>query len=46
MVLMYIQNNDAMFAARDHVYKTLQYIDSAIPERNGEISVVPSARSG
>jgi hypothetical protein len=31
---------------RDHAYKTLQHIDSAIPEPNGEISVVPIARSG
>ncbi len=46
MVQMHIQDNDVMFAARDHGYKTLRDIDSAILERNGEINVVPTARSG
>ncbi len=38
---MHIQDADVMFAARDHGLKALDEIDSAILERNGEVSIVP-----
>jgi uncharacterized membrane protein YcaP (DUF421 family) len=38
---MHIEQQDVMFAARDHGLKTLDDIDLAILERNGDISVLP-----
>ncbi len=40
MVKMQVQDTDVMFAGRDHGLKTLQDIDTAVLERNGEISVL------
>ena len=42
MVKMRIQDADVLFSARDHGLKTLQEVDTAILERNGDISVLPS----
>jgi uncharacterized membrane protein YcaP (DUF421 family) len=38
---MHIEQQDVMFAARDHGLKTFNEIDTAILERNGDISVLP-----
>jgi uncharacterized membrane protein YcaP (DUF421 family) len=46
MVKMRIQDGDVMFSARDHGLKTLQDVDRAILERNGDISVLPSDGGG
>ncbi len=45
MARMRIQDTDVMFSGRDHGLKTLQDIECAILERNGDISVMPSSRS-
>jgi uncharacterized membrane protein YcaP (DUF421 family) len=42
---MLVQDTDVMFAARDRGHKTLEEIDRAILERNGEVSVLPSKES-
>lgn len=39
---MRIQDTDVMFSARDHGLKTLEFIETAVLERNGDISVLPS----
>ncbi len=41
MLRMRIQDDDVMAMARDQSLKTLDQIDTAVLERNGEISVVP-----
>lgn len=41
MTQMRIQDSDVMFSARDHGFQTLQDLDSAVLERNGDISVLP-----
>ncbi len=46
MFKMRIQDSDVMFSARDHGLKTLHEVDSAILERNGDISVLPSDPPG
>jgi len=46
MVEMRIQDSDVMFSARDHGLKTLHEVDSAILERNGDISVLPCRAPG
>jgi len=46
MTKMRIQDADVMFSARDHGLKTLQEIESAILERNGDISVLPAVGGG
>jgi uncharacterized membrane protein YcaP (DUF421 family) len=43
MKQMRIADDDVMFAARDRGIKTLQEIDSAVLERNGDISVQQKA---
>jgi uncharacterized membrane protein YcaP (DUF421 family) len=45
MAKMRIQDTDVLFSARDHGLKTLQEIDTAILERNGDISVLAAGRS-
>lgn len=40
MAKMRIQDTDVMFSARDHGLRTLQEIDTAVLERNGDISVL------
>ena len=42
MEQMRIQDTDVMFTARDHGLRTLEAVDYAVLERNGEISVLPS----
>jgi uncharacterized membrane protein YcaP (DUF421 family) len=42
MEKMAIQDNDVMATARDQGIKTLEDIDYAVLERNGEISIIPS----
>jgi uncharacterized membrane protein YcaP (DUF421 family) len=39
---MAIQDNDVMATARDEGIKSLEEIDYAVLERNGEISIIPS----
>lgn len=39
---MHIQDTDVAFAARDHGLKTLQEVETAILERNGDITVLPA----
>ncbi len=46
MTEMRIQDTDVMFSGRDHGLKDLQGMDTAILERNGDISVVPSNGPG
>jgi uncharacterized membrane protein YcaP (DUF421 family) len=43
---MRIQDDDIMSMARDQGLKSLEDIDYAILERNGEISIIPSNKSG
>jgi uncharacterized membrane protein YcaP (DUF421 family) len=38
---MHINDTDVMFAARDHGIATLDGIECAILERNGDVSVIP-----
>ena len=38
---MRIQDTDVMFAARDHGLKTFDDFDTAVLERNGDITVLP-----
>jgi uncharacterized membrane protein YcaP (DUF421 family) len=38
---MHIEQQDVMFAARDHGLKTFDEVGTAILERNGDISVLP-----
>jgi uncharacterized membrane protein YcaP (DUF421 family) len=44
MAQMRIQDTDVMFSARDHGLKSLDDIDTAVLERNGDISVLPVDR--
>jgi uncharacterized membrane protein YcaP (DUF421 family) len=39
---MHIQDVDVMFAARDHGLKSLDDIKSAVLERNGDVSIIPT----
>jgi uncharacterized membrane protein YcaP (DUF421 family) len=41
---MHVQDADVMFAARDHGIKALEEIESAILERNGDVSIIPHER--
>ena len=41
MVRMRIQDDDVMAMARDQGLRTLDQIDTAVLERNGEISIIP-----
>ena len=41
MVRMRIQDDDVMAMARDQGLRTLDEIDTAVLERNGEISIIP-----
>jgi uncharacterized membrane protein YcaP (DUF421 family) len=43
---MHIADADVMFAARDHGISSLSEIDSAILERNGDISILPRTGNG
>ncbi len=42
MAKMAIQDNDVMATARDQGLKTLEEIEYAVLERNGEISIIPA----
>jgi uncharacterized membrane protein YcaP (DUF421 family) len=41
---MRLQDDDIMAAARDEGLKTLEDIEWAVLERNGEISIVPASK--
>jgi uncharacterized membrane protein YcaP (DUF421 family) len=41
---MRIEDADVMFAARDHGLRALDQIESAVLERNGDVSIIPRRR--
>jgi uncharacterized membrane protein YcaP (DUF421 family) len=45
MLRMRIQDDDVMSMARDQGLKSLEEIDYALLERNGEVSIIPAEKS-